>query len=283
MWYKYILWFTAFLCALLLALIVFGKIDWNNRYERLVNRIHKSSTGEKNCFVLDDCIDDLPVPVQNYFRHVIPDNNSYIQSAQFSQSGTFNLGGHAPNWKTLQATQDVRATSPAFIWNATVQMAPLIPVRVMDAYIDGTGMLEAKLLSTFTVMKAEAGPELDSGELMRYLAEAVWYPTALLPSDHIQWTAIDDYSALVTLTDGDQSVSMTYYFNERYEVERVYTDQRYRKVDDSYVKTPWTGYFSDYRDINGIRIPFKAKVEWNTTEGDLPYFRCRITEVEYHF
>src|SRR5688572_7450692 len=36
------------------------------------------------------------------------------------------------------------------------------------------------LLSAFAVSAAAATPEMNSGSLHRYLAEAVWYPTALL-------------------------------------------------------------------------------------------------------
>jgi hypothetical protein len=52
------------------------------------------------------------------------------------------------------------------------------------------------------------------GELMRFFAEAAWYPTALLPSQGVQWQAMDDSSALGTLKDGQTSVTLLFRFNE---------------------------------------------------------------------
>jgi hypothetical protein len=48
-------------------------------------------------------------------------------------------------------------------------------------------------LSALADLRCEG--EIARGELMRYLAEAAWYPTALLPSQSVQWEALDDHSA----------------------------------------------------------------------------------------
>jgi len=58
---------------------------------------------------------------------------------------------------------------------------PGIPVRVHGMYRDGRGPLQARLGGVLTIMDA-GPPELDEGELLRYLAEAPFYPTALLPA-----------------------------------------------------------------------------------------------------
>ena len=57
-------------------------------------------------------------------------------------------------------------------------------------------------------------PEVAQGELMRFLVEAVWYPTALLPSQGVQWEAVDDTSAKATLKDGATTLTLLFRFNE---------------------------------------------------------------------
>jgi hypothetical protein len=48
---------------------------------------------------------------------------------------------------------------------------------------------------------------------MRYLAEAVWLPTALLPVNGVRWSPIDENRALATLQgDDDVSVSLEFRF-----------------------------------------------------------------------
>jgi hypothetical protein len=77
------------------------------------------------------------------------------------------------------------------VWNARVQVAPLVHVCVRDALIEGKGSGQVSLLSAFTMNAAADTPEMNSGSLHRYLAEAVWYPTALLPSSQLMWSALD--------------------------------------------------------------------------------------------
>jgi hypothetical protein len=74
------------------------------------------------------------------------------------------------------------------VWNARVVVARLLHVRVLDSLIEGRGAGHVSFLSAF-IVSADAGtPEMNSGSLHRYLAEAVWYPSALLPSRKLRWT-----------------------------------------------------------------------------------------------
>lgn len=105
-------------------------------------------------------------------------------------------------------------------------MALLVKVRVVDMYKNGEGAFRAELASTFSVADEQGSAELSSGELMRYLAETVWFPTALLPGQGVEWGAIGDRSSRATIQDGDTRVSMVFHFNSRDEVERVDAERR---------------------------------------------------------
>ena len=72
-----------------------------------------------------------------------------------------------------------------------------------DAYVAGEGLLYAAPLGLFTVMDVSGQPGVAEGELMRFFAEAAWYPTALLPSQGVRWEAMDDRTARATLADGE--------------------------------------------------------------------------------
>jgi hypothetical protein len=56
--------------------------------------------------------------------------------------------------------------------------------------------------------------DMAEGELMRFLAEAAWYPTVLLPSQAVHWEPVDDRSAYATLTEGNIAVTLLFAFNE---------------------------------------------------------------------
>ena len=71
------------------------------------------------------------------------------------------------------------------------------------------------------------------------MAEAVWYPTALLPSKHLSWSTIDDTKALATLTVGAVAVSLEFRFNTTGEVVGIYSPGRWGSFDRGYDRKPW--------------------------------------------
>lgn len=87
----------------------------------------------------------------------------------------------------------------------------------------GAGSGKVRLQSATTVASDRNEPELKAGALHRYLAEAVWYPTALLPGAGVQKSPIDDARAVATLTDGGNTVSLELRFNEAGEALVVHT------------------------------------------------------------
>jgi hypothetical protein len=129
----------------------------------------------------------------------------------------------------------------------------------------------------------EAGtPEVASGALARWLAEAVWFPTALLPANGVVWEHLEEGMARATLTDGATSVAMDVQFQPNGQIERIRAD-RYRDVDGAGVLTPWTVHLRDYRRVSGMMIPMSGEVEWTLPEGRLVYWRGRVTAARYEF
>jgi hypothetical protein len=95
-------------------------------------------------------------------------------------------------WEPFTARQRVSTKRPGFVWDASISMPPGIPVRVVDAYVaGGMGSLAAVGVRAAGSWAALPGLAVDMarGELIRFFAEAVWYPTALLPSQGVQWVA----------------------------------------------------------------------------------------------
>jgi len=129
---------------------------------------------------------------------------------------------------------------------------------------------------------ADPSPELNEAELLRYLAKAVWYPTALLPGEGVTWEPIDDSTARATIEHGDVSASLEFSFDEDDEVTRVYAEERHRRVDDGFEPTPWSGYWYDYQTRNGMRVPMAGEVVWHLPDGDLNAWRGRVTGISYN-
>ncbi|WP_225316449.1 MULTISPECIES: DUF6920 family protein [Haloferax] len=250
---------------------------------RLVERLEADAVPESNQTdtVTADDFEGLPAPVQRYLDHVITDGRPYVRTARLHQTGAFRLGDSTAPWKPLEATQQYTVGPPGFVWDARIEFLPHVPIRVVDAYVDGTGVLTAKLFSLIPLANAESTRELDEGELARHLAEMVWFPTAFLPGQGVEWEALDAHSARATLTHRETSASVVFHFDENDEITRVTAERWYETDDGSYELHPWTGYFFDYHDVDGLRIPGAGEVEWNLPDGDRPYWRAAIDDIEY--
>jgi hypothetical protein len=153
-------------------------------------------------------------------------------------------------------------------------------VRVRDSYIGGSAGMRGAVAGLVPVVDQQGTPDLAAGALHRYLAEAVWLPTALLPSQHVVWEAVDDSTALVTLSDSGITVTWTVHFSAAGEIVRV-EGERLRDVDGVGVPTPFVGHHRSYAEVEGMRIPMEGEVAWILPEGQLTYWRGRIAKAEY--
>ena len=245
--------------------------------DRLVADLHAAADTSVAEPVTDDDYAALPAPAQRYFETAVPAGQRPVRTARFEQHGTIQMGEGADGWKPFTATQDVTVSPPGFVWDATVEMAPLVGARVVDAYHTGEGSLRATVFGV-PVASADSSPEMDEGELLRYLAEAVWLPTALLPSAGVEWSAVDEDSARATLTDGETTATLTFGFGEDGLVEEV-SGRRYRRESDD--EATWVGRFDAYERRNGLLVPTVGEVAWRLPEGDLPYWRGTLTRFDH--
>ncbi len=270
------------LAALLLAAGI-GAAAWRRSTARLVERLWAPAGSRPPGRVDFRELEGLPEPVARYFRLVLKDGQPLVRRARLSQEGGFRLrpGGRA--WAAMQARQCFAARGRGFVWDADIRLLPLLTVRVRDAYVQGRGLMQARLMSWLPLVAERGKPELDAGALQRYLAEAVWFPTALLPGQGVRWRGMDGHRAEATLEDSGTRVSLEFRFNQAGEIAEVYTPGRYRAVEGSYRLTPWSGRYGSYGERNGMRIPLEAEVSWDLPGGRFTYWKARITQLEHEF
>jgi hypothetical protein len=260
---------------------VLGAYRWSRATSALRARLVESRAPLQPRTVDFRELEGLPAPVQRYLRAVLKEGQPMLVGARVRHTGTFNMGRDANRWKPFTSDQLVITRRPGFDWNATIAMMPGLPARVHDAYVAGEGILHASILGLITVANLRGAGDIAEGELMRFFAEAAWYPTVLLPSQGVRWEPIDERSARGTLADGDNRVTLTFSFDEDGLIETVRADARGRTVDGDIVATPWQGRFWNYEERGGIRVPLDGEVAWLRPEGELPYWRGRIEELTY--
>jgi hypothetical protein len=225
----------------------------------------------------------LPPVVQRWFETVLTDGAPIVSAASMQHTGTFNMSEDAEKWLPFTSNQRVVTRRPGFVWDGRIRMAPGVDVHVHDAYVAGEGILHPAILGVFSLTDLRGDGEIAEGELMRFLAEAAWYPTALLPSQGAEWAPVDDASARVTLRDGKIAVSMIFGFGTDGLVSFVRAEARGRTVNGRIVPTPWEGRWTGYEVREGMRVPMSGEVAWVLPEGRKPYWRGTVTRLEYEF
>lgn len=278
---KMVLYILAGIVAAMVVLVLAGKALFGSMVSRSVSQLLKDAgaSGPVKIFTYNE-LEGLPEPVQRYFRHVLPQGQEYIRQVSLKQKGEIRTG-EGQKWLPLEAGQHFTVHRPGFVWHAMVKPFPLLWLEGRDMYCQGRGSMLIKLLSAVKVVDA-TGREMDQGAFVRYLAEMPWFPTSLLPSEGlVKWEHVDGDSARAIMKDGDLTIAAVFYFNSSGEITRMETMDRYN--DSEKKKMKYTTRYSNYQDINGMKIPVEGIGEWNYPDRDYQYFRGKNTVIEYSY
>jgi hypothetical protein len=214
---------------------------------------------------------------------VLKEGQPMVSALTIDMTGTFNMSGATDKWQPFTSRQRIVTDRPGFLWDARIAMALGLSTHVVDSYIAGEGQLHAAVLGLLTVARVHGGDEIARGELMRFFAEAVWYPTALLPSQGVRWAAVDENSANASIADGPLALTLSFSFNDTGLITSVRAEARGGMVGDKVVMMPWECILSDYHVRDGMNVPNTGEAAWIHPAGRRPYFRGTISSVSYEY
>jgi uncharacterized protein DUF6544 len=261
-----------------------GSYIWHRGVARreggLVQRMRMSREIAERPFQQSD-LAELPPPVARYFAFAIPDGRRRIRAARVRWAGDMRLQPGA-KWSPFTADQRFTVSPPGFVWDARVRMMPMVPVRVRDSYVAGEGEMLGRIGGVVSVLHEGGTREMALSALVRWLGEAAWFPTALLPGKGVTWQPVADSTARATVTDGDISVSGEFRFAPTGEMTRM-TAMRYRNVKGTGVATPFEGRYDGFERRQGVMVPKSAEVAWLLPAGRFAYWRGRPTNLAYEF
>jgi hypothetical protein len=188
---------------------------YNRQVENQIDTLFASSENIFNkLFNYVQITNNLPEPIQKYFKYALENGQHYPSYVQVKHGGTFRLS-EGQQWISIEGKEYFTTESPGFPWLGKIKPFPLIWMTGKDQYIQGKGSFQIKLLSAFTVENATKGKELDEAELMGWLAEAPVFPTALLPSKNLQREQIDSNCAKDIVKDRELTVDAIFHFMKK--------------------------------------------------------------------
>lgn len=223
--------------------------------------------------------DVIPEPIRRHLRFAIREGTPAIGTARLQHDGFFRTTPRQ-GWWPIEGEQYFTTAAPGFVWHATVRPLPGLWIEARDCLLDGRGHMLVKLESTFP-LAAAAGPEIDQGASLRWLAESAWFPYALV-GDAISWEPIDARSARATIRTGGLPVSAVFEVDPQGKLARLHASRYCDIAGGKAVLIPWTGRYGDYGEHAGFRIPASVEVSWALERGTFSYARFRITRVDYN-
>lgn len=262
------------------AAIAGGHLLWRRGTARAVACLTSGAVenGGSSQFFSREQLAGLPDAAMRYLEFALLPGQPLVRRSQIRHAGEFAMRDGA--WSPFTSVEHFSVWPRGFVWDARIRAAPLLSVCVRDRFLGGEGVMYARLAGLIPLVEQRGTPEMAAGSLLRYLAEAVWVPTALLPGHGIHWRAINEESARVSLTDGPTTVFLDFTFGPEGEIVRA-SARRHRAVNGAMMLTPWLCHYREYQRVGGMMIPTLGEVEWILPDGPSPYWRGRTVGIEH--
>jgi hypothetical protein len=271
--------------AAVLVIAAYGRYRWAEATQLLLAQLEGARQAADGSHYNVEELEGLPAPVQRYFRAVLNDGQRIITAVTVRHTGTFNVTAldSRERWMSFTSEQRVLTHRPGFVWNARMALVPGIAVLVHDAYVAGVGTLHPAVMGLFSLTNQHGSDDIARGELMRFMLESAWYPTALLPSQGVRWVGVDEVSADATMVDGNISMTMRFTFDAAGLIATVRADARGAMVGREVVMMPWEGRMSNYQERDGMCVPLTGEAAWAPPGARKPYWRGAIISIAYEF
>lgn len=197
-----------------------------------------------------------------------------VRGVELEEAGQMRMTPEA-RWIPFFARETIDASCSRFRWEARLNPLRMTGATVCDEYDCPRGRTTMKI--GVLPVRRITGPEADVAELQRYLASAVLCPSMLLNNPALKFDAVGPN----TLTLCDRG-------NPKAEVDLDVSKNgqplgcwafRPRILGKRLVWERWSAMGADFREWEGLRIPFQMEAKWRLPEGDFAYFQSEVKSI----
>ncbi len=186
----------------------------------------------------------------------------------------------APNARPVSFTSenDIDSTRSRFRWTARFKKGGITSFTVVDAYEEGHGRLAVQLGGLLPVRKFE-GPDVDRGELQRYLGSITLCPPMLLNHPTLEFAAAGPGTLRVRDREDPIGASVLADLDEEGATKLIRAD-RPRLVGKAAILTPWSARGSELREWEGLRVATRLEAFWHLPEGTFRYYYSEVVSLD---
>ena len=222
-------------------------------------------------------ITDLPEPARRFLSYAIRIGTPLYTVAEIDMAGEFSLGDKTkPNYQSMTARQ-ILAAPRGFIWQMKTHTG--IP---MDGS-DSARWTRFWLANIIPVARFGGNPDHKLSAFGRYIAEAMFWTPAVFLSDAVSWEQIGENAARATFHYQDLTQAVDVHINDQGQAKYIcFSRWSDANPEKKHRWQPFGGYLSDYREVEGFRLPHHIEAgNMFQTDDYFPFFKVDISSIRF--
>ncbi|MBN2104330.1 hypothetical protein JW835_09860 [bacterium] len=265
--------------------IVLGNRAMKQSSDTIKNQLIQTIDTTKT-FLDEVDLSSCPEPVQHYLRYAIPENQKRDILVQLKHAGYIQINLDTnfyedPTWKYLIAEHIIRLDQPAFFWQGMIHLGWEFWLKGWYLYTRDNQQMLWTWMGSFPLIKRNE-LQIRINGLCQFLLQLPWYPTAMGPSDYLQWEAIDDTSARAIIISDGIKISGVFDFNREGKIIRLITDNMSRTTNSGFIHEQRMVKYVQYRKKDNYYLPRRMYFFWKTPEGWVSDADFRLEEIVYY-
>ena len=199
-----------------------------------------------------------------------------VAAVEWEEEGELRSSPRA-RWIPFRARHRLEASRTTFRWDALLGTRALTRTAVTDACDDGHGWSVAKAAGILPVARL-TGPEIDRGQVMRWLADVARCPSALLLHPGLEAaSAGGDGLRLRDAAGPAEAVVEVRLAPDGAPV--AISGMRPGMEGRRFVVRPWSGTMEAPLEWEGLRVPTRLEAAWEYPEGVVVTYRASSTPI----
>ena len=195
--------------------------------------------------------EDLPDPVERFYRQIYGDQIPVITSAVISGRASMRVGPltfPARFRFSHVAGQDYRHYIEASFFGLPI-------MKVNETYLDGNSRLELP----FGVVENE--PKVNQAANLGLWAESVWLPSIYLTDPRVRWEPVDEETAILVVPFEDGEERFVVRFDPASSLMIMLEAMRWKEATDE-AKTLWINGATEWGKLDGQNTLLTGSVTW---------------------